>query len=42
MTYLLDTNVCIRLINNSHPGVVNRLASQQPEEYIYFCYSNPI
>ncbi|MBE9205591.1 type II toxin-antitoxin system VapC family toxin [Nostoc sp. LEGE 06077] len=32
MTYLLDTNVCIRLINNSHPAVVNRLSSQQPED----------
>lgn len=31
MTFLLDSNVCIRLINNSSPAVKNRLANQQPE-----------
>ena len=34
MTYLLDSNVCIRLINNSSPAVINRLASQQPEDIL--------
>ncbi|WP_026734997.1 type II toxin-antitoxin system tRNA(fMet)-specific endonuclease VapC [Fischerella sp. PCC 9605] len=34
MTYLLDSNVCIRLINNSSPAVTNRLASQQPEDIL--------
>ncbi|OUL23177.1 VapC toxin family PIN domain ribonuclease [Nostoc sp. T09] len=34
MTYLLDSNVCIRLINNSSLAVTNRLASQQPEEIV--------
>jgi tRNA(fMet)-specific endonuclease VapC len=34
LTYLLDTNVCIRLINNSSPAVVNRLATQQPEDIL--------
>ena len=32
MTYLLDTNVCIRLINNSSSAVINRLANKQPED----------
>ncbi|WP_414755069.1 type II toxin-antitoxin system VapC family toxin [Anabaena sp. CCY 9910] len=32
MTYLLDTNVCIRLINASNTVVINRLANQQPED----------
>ncbi|MBD2250127.1 type II toxin-antitoxin system tRNA(fMet)-specific endonuclease VapC [Nostoc parmelioides] len=32
MTYLLDTNVCIRLINGSNTTVINRLANQQPED----------
>ncbi|MDF5715784.1 MAG: type II toxin-antitoxin system VapC family toxin [Rhizonema sp. NSF051] len=32
MTYLLDSNVCIRLINNSSPAVKTRLAAQQPED----------
>ncbi len=32
MTYLLDTNVCIRLIDNSSPAVINRLADKQPED----------
>ena len=31
MTYLLDTNVCIRLLNNTSPTVTVRLAAQQPE-----------
>lgn len=34
MTYLLDSNVCIRLINNSSLAVTNRLASQQPEDIL--------
>lgn len=34
MTYLLDSNVCIRLINNSSPAVTSRLASQQPEDIL--------
>jgi tRNA(fMet)-specific endonuclease VapC len=32
LTYLLDTNVCIRLINNSNSAVIKRLANQQPED----------
>jgi len=31
LTYLLDTNVCIRLINSSNSAVIARLANQQPE-----------
>jgi len=31
LTYLLDTNVCIRLLNNTSPTVTARLAAQQPE-----------
>jgi len=31
LTYLLDTNVCIRLLNNTNPTVTARLAAQQPE-----------
>lgn len=34
MTYLLDSNVCIRLINNSSSAVTTRLASQQPEDIL--------
>lgn len=34
MTYLLDSNVCIRLINNSSSAVINRVASQQPEDIL--------
>ncbi|WP_445628534.1 type II toxin-antitoxin system tRNA(fMet)-specific endonuclease VapC [Nostoc sp. DSM 114167] len=34
MIYLLDSNVCIRLINNSSPAVTTRLASQQPEDIL--------
>lgn len=36
MTYLLDTNVCIRLLNNTSPEVTARLAAEQPEN-IYLC-----
>lgn len=36
MTYLLDTNACIRLLNNTSPAVTARLAAQQPEN-IYLC-----
>lgn len=32
MSYLLDTNVCIRLLNNTSPSVNARLADQQPED----------
>ena len=32
MIYLLDTNVCIRLINNSSIAVSNRLASCKPAD----------
>ena len=31
MTYLLDTNVCIRLLNNTSFAVTSRLAREQPE-----------
>ncbi len=34
MTYLLDSNVCIRLINNSSESVKNRLATKQPENVL--------
>ncbi|MBD2681730.1 MULTISPECIES: type II toxin-antitoxin system VapC family toxin [Nostoc] len=34
MSYLLDSNVCIRLINNSSAAVTNRLASQEPENIL--------
>ncbi|WP_242541269.1 type II toxin-antitoxin system VapC family toxin [Phormidium pseudopriestleyi] len=36
MTYLLDTNVCIRVLNNTSPAVASRLAQQQAED-IYLC-----
>ncbi|VXD23822.1 tRNA(fMet)-specific endonuclease VapC [Planktothrix serta PCC 8927] len=36
MSYLLDTNVCIQLLNNSNPSVTRRLALQQPGD-IYLC-----
>ncbi len=36
MSYLLDTNVCIRLLNNSSQSVTTRLAQQQPKD-IYLC-----
>ncbi len=31
MIYLLDTNVCIKLLNNSNPSVVKKLAEQEPK-----------
>jgi len=34
LTYLLDSNVCIRLINNSSEAVKNRLATKQPENIV--------
>jgi tRNA(fMet)-specific endonuclease VapC len=34
LTYLLDSNVCIRLINNSSSAVTARLAAQQPEDIL--------
>ncbi len=34
MTYLLDTNVCIRLLNNSSPAVTSRLACEQSESIL--------
>ena len=34
--YLLDTNVCIRVLNNSSPVLVNRLQNQSPGG-IYLC-----
>ncbi|MGH9835904.1 MAG: type II toxin-antitoxin system VapC family toxin [Blastocatellia bacterium] len=36
MTYLLDTNVCIRLLNNSSPKAAQRLASVNPLE-VFIC-----
>lgn len=36
MTYLLDTNVCIRLLNNTSPVVASRLAERQAQD-IYLC-----
>jgi tRNA(fMet)-specific endonuclease VapC len=36
LTYLLDTNVCIRLLNNSSQAVTTRLVQQQPKDiYLY-------
>ncbi len=32
MTYLLDTNVCIKLLNKNNIAVVNELKKHQPEE----------
>jgi tRNA(fMet)-specific endonuclease VapC len=34
LTYLLDSNVCIRLINNSSPAVKSRLAAQQASDIL--------
>jgi tRNA(fMet)-specific endonuclease VapC len=34
LTYLLDSNVCIRLINNSSPAVTSRLTVQQPSDIL--------
>jgi len=36
MSYLLDTNVCIKLLNNSSKAVVQRLAKEDPKQ-IYLC-----
>ncbi len=30
--YLLDTNVCIKLLNGDNPTVIQRLAAQKPED----------
>jgi tRNA(fMet)-specific endonuclease VapC len=32
MTYLLDTNVCIKLLNNSSKSVVKKLSEQEPNK----------
>jgi len=32
MIYLLDTNVCIKLLNKNNIAVVNKLKNHQPEE----------
>jgi tRNA(fMet)-specific endonuclease VapC len=32
MIYLLDTNVCIKLLNKNNTAVVNKLKTHQPEE----------
>jgi tRNA(fMet)-specific endonuclease VapC len=34
--FLLDTNACIRLLNNSSPPLTARLAAQTPED-VYLC-----
>ncbi|MCB0129123.1 MAG: type II toxin-antitoxin system VapC family toxin [Caldilineaceae bacterium] len=34
MTYLLDTNVCIRYINGRSPGVLQRLQTLQPTDVV--------
>jgi tRNA(fMet)-specific endonuclease VapC len=34
LTYLLDSNLCIRLINNSSPAVTSRLTVQQPSDIL--------
>ena len=34
MTYLLDTNVCIRYMNGRAPGVLRRLQALQPVEVV--------
>ena len=34
MTYLLDTNVCIKLLNNSSLAVTDELARHEPEEIL--------
>lgn len=36
MSYLLDTNVCIKLINNTNQAVARRLAQENPKQ-IYLC-----
>ena len=32
--YLLDTNVCIRLLNQSHSGLIQKFRSLQPREIV--------
>jgi tRNA(fMet)-specific endonuclease VapC len=32
MTYLLDTNTCISIINKKPPSVLKRIRTRQPEE----------
>ena len=32
MTYLLDTNTCIYIINKKPPSVVKRIRTKQPEQ----------
>lgn len=34
MTYLLDTNVCIRYLNGRSPGVLSRLQALQPTDVV--------
>lgn len=34
MTYLLDTNVCIRLLNNSSATVTARIATEDPSDIL--------
>ena len=34
MKYLLDSNTCIRLINNSNPGVIGRFKQCQPGQIV--------
>lgn len=34
--YLLDTNACIRILNNSSESLVNRLQQQSPED-LFLC-----
>lgn len=34
MTYLLDTNVCIRYLNGRSPGVLARLGTHHPDEIV--------
>jgi tRNA(fMet)-specific endonuclease VapC len=36
LSYLLDTNVCIQLLNNSKPSVKARLVAEQPTN-VYLC-----
>lgn len=36
MSYLLDTNVCINLINNRNLKVAQRLATHRPQD-IFIC-----
>ncbi|MDY6803725.1 MAG: type II toxin-antitoxin system VapC family toxin [Cyanobacteriota bacterium] len=36
MSYLLDTNVCIQLLNNTNYALNDRLRQEEPED-IYLC-----